>query len=233
MSIAEKLTTITDNMTAVYNAGKTGGKIEFENMITNDFKRTNYNTFFCGLDFTGYTFSKTIYPTTAMYMFQNYRGVKLPGNIDFSEIIPNDGKRISYIFENAQNLEEIDITGMPAMTSYQYAFSRCRAVHTIKGINCEPTIGWTNTFNECNSLKAVFFTKEECIGNDINFQYSPIDDKDSLKNIVDALCNFSGTDLEYTRTITVSAITRTKLQSYMYNRWNTYLEMIENKGWII
>ena len=240
MSIAEKLTTIAENEQKVYNAGLMIGSGDIWDGLQNYGRRTNYENGF--RYWSGATYIRPKYKvvlssqTRPLQVFENcFRLIKVEGKyFDFSNTVPIDSVSSNYcnysIFRNCEKLEEIEDVGIQA-GGYNYTFGWCPKLHAVEVMRCKKEGEYTNPFRDCASMKNL--TIEGVIGNNFTMIQCPLLTKDSLMSIISALYDFSGTEDEYTRTLTLnraSATTLNKLGDTSPNG-NTWIEYIDDKKW--
>ena len=91
-------------------------------------------------------------------------------------------------------------------------------------------LNFTNSFLSCTKLKNI--TIEGNIYKDISFSTSPLT-VESAKSIINALCDYSGTDKEFTCKVIFSSTTKTLLEEEGATSPNgdTWLEYVKEKGW--
>ncbi len=86
-------------------------------------------------------------------------------------------------------------------------FQNCSSLKTIRNIHVFENMTYGNWFSGCKALENITFTG--VIGNDINFNASPLLTHDSLMNIINHLKDYSGTS--ETRTLTIGSTNLAKL----------------------
>ena len=230
MSIAEKLKTIAENEQKVFNAGREQGDYEgymrglseaessggydegysdgdlaFFNMFTKNNTRTIYTNGFRYSDFSGYTFPDTVRPVTITSMFNDYTGTSIPKNIDFSNI-DQTTTNCSSCFRGAVNLQELDITSMPAPPKYAYMFYVCRSLKRLRLNSNETTEFDQLCFSSCSSLEELEIYGT--VGKSLKIADSPLK-KNSITNedgtgVIDVL---SSTVSDMTLTLDTKAVT--------------------------
>lgn len=198
-----------------YNSGRTDGiedgKLEERNTfwkaLTNNGAKGVYYYTFCEDRWTKDNFKPThnIVPTEADHMFyrHNYDKTaydlaqqleKYGGKLDFSNCTLGN-----YTFDGAvvSRLPELNM----AKGTFTCFVRNCKSLVTIDKIICSSTgnQNFTQTFNGCSKLKNIAF--EGVIGRSISFSVSPLS-VESIKNIISRLKDYSGTDNEYTYTVT-------------------------------
>ena len=195
MSIAEKLTTIAENVPKVYEAGQQAMKDTVEKAITDNWTRYYYAYAFMNQDWSGFVFSKPIIPTGSIInMFNNYSGKYLPKNIDLSQAATGSTSR-QRLFYYADVVEIYDI-GLIASV-YDQTFRGCSKLKKIAKIGVSEKNTFSYAFSGCSVLEEI--TVEGTIGTDISFSYSPLS-IESMKNIISCLKDYSGTDTTHTLT---------------------------------
>jgi hypothetical protein len=211
MSIADKLTTIAENVPRVYEAGKTDGKQEgftdgyeagkkaeydaFWDTYTKSGSRTDYRYAFAGDGWIDDLFNPpfVIYPTLARYMFYS------------TEITEITEKQVD--FSQTSDMRD--------------AFSTCDKLATlVLKISGSKTFN-ANTFVDCKALTnlSIIGTIES---NNFNVQWSTNLTHDSLMSIIEALVDKRG--VSGTWTVTLGATNIAKLTA-------DEQKIAENKGW--
>lgn len=211
MSIAENLVTIAENVPKVYDAGKTAGKEAerrtFWEALTKNGAKSEYYYTFSENKWNANNFKPTcdIVPTEADHMFyrHNYGGKAY----DLAKQLMDYGGRLdlsnctlgNYTFESAviSRLPEIN----NSVGTFTCFFRNCKELVTIDKIIVSDAGDqpFTQTFGACNKLANITF--EGVIGRSITFPTSPLS-IESMKNIINALKDYAGTDSEYTYTLT-------------------------------
>ncbi len=101
----------------------------------------------------------------------------------------------------------------PTGSGGTHMFYGAYSLHTIEGIKCSETTVYGNWFYNCTKLTHVIFSG--IIANDINLQWSPLLDEESLQSLTQSLADFimlennpDGTNIPegqaFTKTITLS-----------------------------
>lgn len=211
MSIAEKLTTVAENVEKVYEAGKTDGieqgkQTEYDrfwDICQENGERQNYHYAFSGRGWTDDNFRPKydIVPTVAQYMFQAAR-IERPmknANIDFSKC--TDAR---YMFQANSVVKELGVLDFRATTSpspyLSYLFQSCTSLETVEKIYVKETHQFGFAFDNCSSLKNIIF--RGTIANTINIHWSPLN-KESITSIINVL---SSTKTGQTLTLSKTAV---------------------------
>lgn len=110
-------------------------------------------------------------------------------------------------------------------------FNNCYLLTTSELICSENTLFATNTFAGCVSLTKL--TIIGVIGKSINLSQSPLTSESAI-SVITALKDFSGTDSEFTQTVTFSETTKAALEALGATAPNglTWLQYITAKGWL-
>ena len=188
MNIAEKLTTIAENMQGVKDAGYEKMREDLTNALTVNGTRTNYLYCFYGSNYSGFKFTQTIKPIGVFnHMFYNsLEMTELPTPLDFSEILANANDAYANrrsIFAQCRKLEVIPDLNMRAIGGIDEWFNYCLKLHTIELLRVHEGTIYNNTFNNCNSLQNITFSEDSVIGQNIDFHWSPLS-KESIENII-------------------------------------------------
>lgn len=196
MAIAEKLTTIAENIPKVFEAGKDAEHKEFWDGVTNSGTRTSWRYACAGYGWTDETFKppETIFPQDARYMFQN------------SAVTSIDETQVD--FTNATDMRD--------------AFSYCEFLVNLKlKINGNKTFN-ANTFVGCTALTnlTIIGTIQS---NNFNVQWSENLTHDSLMSIINALADKTGVSGSWTVTlgdVNIAKLTDAEQQIAHQKGWN-------------
>lgn len=209
MSIAEKLITIADNELKVYKAGQ---KVEYNNfwdnyLADNSVTHTSHMNKFSGAGWNDNTF----YPTQDIKLgyangcfkyclVSNIRQRLIDCGVSLDYSMATD---LGSMFEGATTTE-IPVVDLSALaksnksTQGQRLCYNCTSLITIEKIITAESITYANSFTLCRKLENVIF--EGVIGNDINFQYSPLT-IESMISIISCLKDYSTTGGSHTLTL--------------------------------
>jgi hypothetical protein len=218
MTIAEKLTKIAENMQNVYDAGydtghKEGKKAECEafwDVFQDNGNRTTYK----------YAFSENwnddifkpkydIKPTDASVMFINSQIVDLKGCLERQGVVLDTSNctTILQIFQGAKT-KYIPTLDLRKCTSMSYAFNTA-SIETIEKLIVSETTPLGTSFQYCSGLTTIVI--EGIIGVNVSFGNCSKLTVDSLKSILSALKDISGTGTSLT--CTLGATNRNKLST--------------------
>jgi len=264
MSVNEKLTAIADNIRTktgktdsltlddiatgvedVYRSGKEQQNLDFWDIFTKSYTRSNYENAFAylgcsnGMAVPENMFPKPqgnqrIKPREAKYMFRSGKMfTKITADLfDFSGITSSNA---TYMFYDADMITEIEDVGFGKGSpgNLQYAFYNATKLTKIAKITVNENITWVSTFNYCNALTYIRF--EGTLGRSISFRNSPLD-VDSLKNIITVMKDFTGSSNEYNCNLTVKGTAFDALEAEgataEYNGTPcTWAELMDNKKW--
>lgn len=196
MSIAEKLTTIANNMQLVKDAGKAQANDEFWDAFQEKGARNQYPYAFNNW---GYEYIRPKYkvvPTTSHYSQMFYRNKNLKKveaeYFDVSQIQMTDSQKTQstygnyYTFQFCYRLEEIEDIGLNDV-GYSGTFHGCESLHTIAMLRSnENTTFGSTPFNGCTSLVNIKFSDDSVIGKNLDIHSSPLN-KASIENIIGCL----------------------------------------------
>ena len=195
MSIAEKLTTVAENVPKVYEAGKKAEYDRFWDIYQNYGERVNYDNAFSGEGWTTELFKPkyNIIPTNC---YMTFRQNKM--NIDLVEYLENLGIELDFSqstnfqftfhTSNFTHIGVVDARNSTTASSLDSTFYNNRSLVTIDKIilNEQATKQFASTFNLCTGIQNVAFEGE--INTDgLNFQWSTKLSKDSITNIFNQL----------------------------------------------
>jgi hypothetical protein len=124
----------------------------------------------------------------------------------------------------------LDISKITSSTHSQEIFAGDINLRTIEELTVAETTPFSLTFNRCDALQNI--TIEGVIGRSISFPHSPLS-VESMKSIITHLKDYSGTDKEYTYTLTLSSTSKTALEAEGATspNGNTWLEYLDDIGW--
>lgn len=231
-------TTPTSQYADIIKNMSTGGsgasELAMWNAKSNFGKRTDWRFCFAYSDYSGYTvpreFVKAI--TNMGQMFQGYVGSELPNGLDVSmfDNTRTDITSHAYDMFNGSSLIRIYDIGIPAVV-YTRTYRNCANLENIEIIRSnEQSTFDVNCFNNCSKLTHVIF--DGVIASDINLQWSPLLDEESL---VSLLYSLKG-DMLNTTTITLSPESWDKLDALPPETWGNpdihdARMYVANKGW--
>lgn len=249
-NVAEKLTTIADNIPKVYDAGKRVGAetneafeegkkaarldwwAKYINLQPNGIGYVySGNNMFSGPGWSDDTFDL---PYTIQELKRVDEMFKASGRIDLKSILERNGVSIKFdkctnfqnmfYYSGVYNIPEIDCS---LATSMRCMFDNARGLRNIDKIILpkeEPYNGaYEYMFNQCESLETVTF--ERNITQSVSFQWSTKLSKASIESIATALSK-SGSG----KTITFS---QTAVNNIPNSTWSNIYNNIIEKGWSI
>ena len=206
MSIAEKLTTVAENVSKVYEAGKKAEYDEFWDSFQENGNRTAYTNAFSYGGWTDeiYNPKYTIKPTSCNNLFA----------------------AASYLTDTKVDIDLTDTSG----SQKYYIFSSARKLKTIRKLIVPPEWSATGCFDNCISLENL--TIEGTIGkNNFNVQWSTNLSGESIVSIIEAL---SSTTSELTVTLSQTAVNNmtfpitSKQTGITYDSWETLIATKSN-----
>ena len=209
MSIAEKLVTIAENEQKVYDAGKKSGRDDFwDDYLECGKNQGNYLYAFAAFGWNDKTYNP---PENSTFVVS----INASGMYNYSQI--TDTKVTLDFRKLKQNVANI------------FSNSKLKTIRKI--IVSEKTDALKQAFVGCADLENVTF--EGTIANNISLSSSSKLTLDSLKSIITALKDFSGTDKEFTCKLTLSSDSKTLLENDGATAPNglTWLEYITLKRW--
>ena len=203
MSIVNKLVTIAENEQKVYEAGYKG----FLNDYQNNGNRTYYEYAFAGRGWGDARYNPK-HPITATSC----------ANYMFTDNYNITSTKVPIIVDTSQSIG---------------VFYYCIKLKTIPSIKVTDKVVFTSWFTSCSNLEEIYFTEDSVIGNSINLSPCTKLTLNSLKNIINVLKDFSGTDKEFTCKLTLSSESKAILEAEGATAPNgsTWLEYVESKCW--
>lgn len=239
MSIAEKLVTIAENETKVYDAGKHKGTGDFWAGLLSKGNRVQCNNMFFQCDFNvvgGFNPPITIKPANAETMFRGAKGLGIitTEKLDTSNL-SNDPLNMfgqipgAYLYE----IEEISFVKLATVTS---AFNMSMGLTRIGKLILKDdgtTVLGSSLFTNCINLKEI--TIEGTVGNTIKFAASPLTPA-SMKSVIAALADYSTENTGvHTVTFTTNCWTELEAESTPKDEGidfeGTWKEYVYAKGW--
>lgn len=129
-----------------------------------------------------------------------------------SIIIDNECANFSNVFQ-ASKVTHLPELILPSKSVCRSLATNCYDLHTIDGLVCNENIAYENSFNGCSKLTHCIFSG--VIASDINLQWSPLLDEESLQSLTQSLADFimvdnnpTGTNIPegqpFTKTLTLS-----------------------------
>ena len=120
---------------------------------------------------------------------------------------------VNYIIGNNQYMTRAPIFDISSATSANYLCDACTKLESVGFVASEKTVFGTRSFTNCSSLTHCIFSG--VIASDINLQWSPLLDEESLQSLTQTLADFilvennpTGTNIPegqaFTKTITLS-----------------------------
>lgn len=226
MSIADKLTTIAENTSKVYEAGKD----TLWDIVQQKGNRKDYS-YFAFQWGTEYIRPKyKVVPTDVASGNQTFCQCKFKKAeakyFDFSQKPrgTSNSQGWYYTFSTCTNLKEIEDIGMQADYSYLWTFPWCYNLHTIEVLRTDENTFWANAFDSCHSLKNL--TIEGTIGKSgFNVRWSTKLTKESLLSILKAL----SLNITETKTITFSTAHQETIETDP--DCQPYWQAAKNAGW--
>lgn len=210
MSIADKLTTIAENTSKVYEAGKD----YIWEVVQQKGARTDYSYAFVQWDIDYIRPKYKVIPTheySTNQTFNKCKAKKIEAEyFDFSQkkYSTNSNAGCYYMFTTCSNLEEIEDIKLPLVPNYIYTFAWSNKLHTIGfPLKCDETTTWNNAFTQCYALENIEI--EGVIGQNINVKDCKKLTKDSLLSILKTL----SLNLTATKTITFSTVHQTTIET--------------------
>lgn len=226
MSIAEQILRAKEDYDAVYEAGKQAESGAFWDKFQDYGNRTNWRNGCSGEGWDDENFTPK-YPfvtVDAYMMFTRSKITHLPIEVDFST-----AETIQYCFWNCKNLLELPI--IKATNGQLYGtFNGCNALHTIEKIILPPAerqgSNWFNSaFDNCNSLVSIDF--EGVIGQNINFNKSPMLSMASITSVINALSDTtSGRSVTFSKTAKEAAFTADEWAALIATKPNWTINLV-------
>lgn len=214
MTIAEKLTQISENEQKVYEAGYEKGKAEgggndaFWDVYQDRGNNKMSHYMFAGNGWNDETFKprydiKFRYGCTYTFALSLMTDIVASLQAQRVTLDTKEASNLTYLCYsmNSRSFPVLDTTGVTGYTytSMRGIFYEAEQLEYIDKIKTNETIFYNDWFHGCDKLKDVTF--EGVIGNDIDFQYSTLLSKASIKNIIGCL---SDTASDETKTLTLS-----------------------------
>ena len=209
MSIAEKLQeqlqTIADNELKVFAAGEKSEFHRFWDLSQNYGKRNAYIYGFCGSTWTDETYNPK-YPI----IVEGYGSQMFTYSAITSTKVP-------IIIDSANTT---------------YAFNSCSKLTTIPSIKFTEKAKMATCFSGSSKIANITVTEDSVIANPINFSGCPLT-TESMKSVIRALKDFSGTTSEFKNTVQFSSNCWAALDAEGETSpiGTTWREYVESLGW--
>ena len=199
MSIAEKLTTVAENVSKVYEAGVSEGSAVWDG-IQNYGKRSNYNYGFYNWQPQGFNPKYDLVPTNASNMFASFNGVAGSVYVDLSKLLDAAGVKLDtskctnfanmFYFARVSRVPELDTR---AASSLNDLFGDAQFLDTVDKLILRDDgsqtfnygTSYNNTFWRNYALKNIVV--EGMIGSTVNLQYATKLSRASIDSFLNAL----------------------------------------------
>lgn len=205
MSVAEKLTTIAENVPKVFEAGQRAEHTAFWDSFQNP-TLSYWACRFAGNGWNDYTFKPTqniVATGNSTGMFRETKITNLKQCLENCGVSLDTSKATNvntfYGYSTAlTTVPKTDLSSISVASSTAYLFQDDRALETIEELNVsEKTAFHSTSFNGCTALKRLIMTGTLAT-NGLNLQWSTQLDHESLLSILNCLKDYSddtsGTD---------------------------------------
>ena len=236
-----KVSDMASGVNEVYEAGKQKEWNDFWDSFQNYGNRTNYAYAFYNNEYSGwFQWNKDtikpkydLIPTNANRMFYSVKNI-----VDLGEHLKEFGVKLD--LSKATNMALFcphgDFVKLPVLdcsnaTTIDNAFNYCYELETIeKLVLTEKITSISGPFVGCSKFKNIII--EGVIAPSISFSYSPLTVA-SLKSIITHLKDYSGTDKEFTYTVTFSSacIETLEAEGATSPNGNLWTDYILDLGW--
>ena len=223
MSIAEKLTTLAENVPKVYEAGQQAEYDKFWDVFQENGKRTDYYVGFYGAYWNNDNF-KPKYPLKPTSLNNTFSNSKISG--DFTELCELDTSNctiLSSAFTGMTYLTKLGVLNCRKIEAASVSIASCPSLHTVEKI-IFPDTGTKRiaNFNGCTSLANIVI-EGKMGGGSISFSVSPLT-VESMNSIINSLYDYSGTGKTYTLSF------KADRESLLPQE---YKDIATNKGWTL
>lgn len=246
MDIAERTLQLRTDIDEVYEAGKKAEHSDFWDAFQSNGNRTNYYRAFANhssvataLGWNSITFRPKydLKPSSAAQGFMSLDIGDLDAHLKNCGVVFDSSECSNF----SQAFQGASITVFPTLhlkdkVNAGTMFNSCGSLTTIRKIIFEinTDASLSSAFNGCSKLANIEVV-EGTLPISINFSSSPLSVQ-SLKNIISCLKDYSGTDSEYTYTVTFKSSAFSALEAEgataEYNGAAcTWAELIDNKKW--
>lgn len=246
MNITERTLQLKEDFDKVYEKGKKDEYGSFWDVYQGNGKRTNYYRAFANqsatssaLGWSEITFKPKydMRPTTMAQGFTYLNVGDLEKHFNECGIIfdtqncTNFSQAFSYSY-----ITTFPVLHFKVITDASQIFASCVKLHTIRKIIFESgaNTAFSSAFSGCSALSNIDEI-EGSIERNISFSSSPLT-ADTIKRIISCLKDYSGTDSEYSNTLTLKSSAFSKLETggatAEYNgEACTWAELVDNKKW--
>lgn len=239
-AIADKLTTVAENMSKVYKSGQKSEYDRFWDDYQDYGNRTNYNYMFCGQGWGDETFRPKydIKPQKAQYLFAGWKEVS-EQNINVKERLEELGKVLDtsaciqfgyfLMYGCTQQLPVIDTRSADILSNFSVN-SSIRSIDKII-LRDDGSQIVNNMFASTHS-GLTDFVIEGCIGKSASFQSCSALSVATGMSIINALKNYKGTDQEYVNKLSFTSKLWTNLNAAETPpNGNTWQDYVSELGW--
>ncbi len=237
-SICPNMTFLADTDITVDYYGSFGmaeKELAMWNGMTSYGQRESYNYSLAYSDYSGCTIPEGLFKPKSIIgqMCYSYSGVELPRGIDCSEFNTSQTTQSYHCyttFAYANKIKHIYDMGIPAVRFYAGTYKYCTALESIEIIRSnEDTKFESDCFQNDSNLTHCIFSG--VIASDINLQWSPLLDEESLISLVDCLKQIP--DGGEQKTITLHPTSWEKLASIPLGDGDySYAQLVDFRNWL-
>ena len=211
MSVADKLTTVAENVPKVFEAGKQAEYDRFWDILQNKGEPANY--------YYKFSYSSATYGWTD----DNYNP-KYP-------IVCGKGTTAGMaLFYSNKAITDTKVPIIAQGSTIQSAFANADNLTTIRSLSVHEGVLFSTSFVNCSGLKHIIF--EGVIGSSIDFSYSPSLTVESMKSVILHLKDYSGTSNEFSHSIKFTENRWNALEADSTSpNGSTWKDYVDSLGW--
>ena len=226
--VAEKLLIAAEKIPQVYDAGKQAEYDAFWDALQNYGDRKEYSATFAQWSIEYIRPKYKVAPTNNNVgsLFNNNKKLLAveKAYFDFSQIITLTA---DYICNACDKLLVFEDCGLPALDRYNYCWRYCSKLQTIEILRCKGSTTFNNAFTSCRSLENIKI--EGIIGQNIDFQWSTLLTRASIKSIIEHLSLSASIANGKTLTLSKKAVDAA-IDGYIWNDEHQSAIYVEGKG---
>lgn len=242
MSLAEKFKSIAENTKKIYDSGKNDGYALLWDTVMKSCTSSRYLEMFKGNAWNDETFNPPYDLVLPAGACQRYFEDTLI--TDFAAIFERNGVKLDTskatnvqgLFQYSDVLTrvpEISLKSINADFRGSNLFAWCPKIHTVDKLILSPRTDayYDLIFAGCHKLVNIVF--EGTLYSSLSISYSSELSVDSMKSVINTLADYSGTDSEFTNTLTLHEEAWARLEgSGLAPTGTTWKEYVTTLGWL-
>lgn len=231
MNISEKLTTISENVSKVYDAGKKAQYNKFWNEFQEKGNRINYQYAFYKWNLDLFYPKYDIKPTGIISFF-HFAGQNGTSTCNMINRLKECGVKmdLSEVTNASYCFYFTGITALPVLdfsncTTLRYAFMHSSFLEKIETLKVsEKVTSYENSFTNCTALKDIVI--EGIIGATVSFEDSNLLSKESIESIINALSDTQPATLTLSQTAVNNAFSSEEWEALKNTKPNWEIKLV-------